>query len=286
MHRITQVYLGSQAHTLLSPYRALCELRFTLGIFSVEKIKMEKVVLSLLVLILFISTGFAQRRQEEQQGIKLLATGVASGTPDAATIRYTVSFKAQTSEGAFREANKIADSIRETILKEGAESKNLKSQQMSSHPEYKYVQQEQKLTGYRSSQIFSLELNDPTKTGKFVTAIVSSGSNHCTIDSVNTYIADKDKLAKKAREAAVANAKEKATDYASLLGTALGPVISISELRAPPTRARNNKLMRSSFATMEAVDSPLSDMAEVDLGEVSVSVSIEVRWGLMSSSSA
>ena len=55
--------------------------------------------------------------QGEEQGLKLSATGVASGIPDAATIRYTVSFKAQTSESTFREANKVADSIRESVLK-------------------------------------------------------------------------------------------------------------------------------------------------------------------------
>ena len=53
----------------------------------------------------------------------------------------------------------------------------------------------------------------------------------------------------------------------------------MSELRAPSTRSRNNKMMRGNFMAMEAMDAP-NDVAEVDLGEVSVSVSIEVRWEL------
>ena len=150
---------------------------------------------------------------------------------------------------------------------------------MNSHPEYKYVMQEQKLTGYRSSQIFTSQLNDPTTAGKFVSTIVAACSNHCTIDSVNTYLSNKDKLAKEAREIAVANAIEKANNYAKLLGTTLGQVISISELRGPSAKSRNNKMMRTAFVEMEQGDAPSHDFAEVDLGEVSVSVSIEVRVG-------
>ena len=233
----------------------------------------------LVVLLCVLVTTSGQQRMAQEQGIKLAATGVASGAPDAATIRYSVSFKAQQSEAAFREANMVATAVRETIMKEGAEGKTLKSQTMNSHPEYKYQNNEQKLVGYRSSQSFTLDLTDPATTGKFVSAIVSAGSNHVTIDGVNTYIANKDKLAKEAREIAVASALEKAKNYAKLLGTRLGPVISMSELRAPSTRSRNNKMMRGNFMAMEAMDAP-NDVAEVDLGEVSVSVSIEVRWEL------
>ena len=231
------------------------------------------------LLCVLVTISGQQRMAQEQGGIKLAATGVAIGTPDAATIRYSVSFKAQQSEAAFREANVVAKAVREAIMKEGAEGKTLKSQTMNSHPEYKYQNNEQKLVGYRSSQSFTLDLTDPTTTGKFVSAIVSAGSNHVTIDGVNTYIADKDKLAKEARETAIASALEKANNYAKLLGTRLGPVISMSELRAPSTRSRNNKMMRGGFMAMEAMDAP-NDVAEVDLGEVSVSVSIEVRWEL------
>ena len=84
----------------------------------------------------------------------------------------------------------VATAVREAIMKEGAEGKTLKSQTMNSHPEYKYQNNEQKLVGYRSSQSFTLDLTDPATTGKFVSAIVSAGSNHVTIDGVNTYIAD------------------------------------------------------------------------------------------------
>ena len=235
----------------------------------------------LIVMLLLLSTFVVGQRNNgpPPQGVKLSATGVATGVPDAASIRFTVSVKEKSSEKAFKEASSVAATVREAVYSLGAQEKALKTQNLHSHPEYKYVRDEEpRIIAYRSSQTFIITIDDPSKAGAYVGAIIKAGENHVTVDSVNTFIMDKDALAKEARTVAVANALNKAQDYARLLGVALGAPESIIELNAPQSRSRG-KMMRANFAAEMAVADE-GPPAEVDLGEQEVSVSIEVRWGL------
>lgn len=248
----------------------------------------------LLVLLLFFAVD-ARRGQSGarkvgggDEGLRVQATGVASGQPDAVSIEYTVTAIKDTNEEALKSVSTTARSIK-AKLGTLAIGDKYQSTQLHTSPEYKYSQKtkESQLVGYRATQSYTLVVKGvgsetsslADRSSSAVGRIVQAGGNEVRVENVTPIILDKAKIAKAAREAAVKNAVEKANDYAQLLETTLGTVVYVNEIHAPESRGQSNMLLRSrSFAAAEADEGPPD--VNIDLGEKETSVSVEIKWSL------
>ena len=203
------------------------------------------------------------------QGITVQATGTADVVPDAVRLSLSVSVLAESNEVALSQAATTAESVRTTLKDLGVEDADIATQTVMVNPEYSYTESEgQKIVGYRASQVFDVLIRDAENAGAVVDAVVTAGGANVSINYTSPVVDDATTGAIAAREAAVAQARAKAEEYAKLLDVELGDLVYLTEVSAPT----NVVVGAKSDAMAE------SSGTRIDLGTQEVAVTVEVRW--------
>jgi uncharacterized protein YggE len=102
---------------------------------------------------------------------------------------------------------------------------------MSVQPHYN---QQDTITGYTVSESLTAELHNLANAGQTITDAVGAGGNAVRVDSVSLDLTDQSaRLMAKAQSNAIADATERAEQYAKAAGMRLGRVLSISETSSP-----------------------------------------------------
>lgn len=203
------------------------------------------------------------------QGITVQATGTADVVPDAVRLSLSVSVLAESNEVALSQAATTAESVRTTLKELGVEDADIATQTVMVNPEYSYTESEgQKIVGYRASQVFDVLIRDAENAGAVVDAVVTAGGANVSINYTSPVVDDATTGAIAAREAAVAQARAKAEEYAKLLDVELGDLVYLTEVSAPT----NVVVGAKSDAMAE------SSGTRIDLGTQEVTVTVEVRW--------
>ena len=206
------------------------------------------------------------------QGVTVQATGTVKAVPDGVSFNLAVSVLAQSSETAMSEASATAELVRVALDAAGVAKDDIATQNVSVYPEYaSSTTGTQTLSGYRAQQVFTVTLRDTAKAGEVVDAVIAAGGNSLQVYGVTPTLIDTDAAVAQAREAAMKSAKEKASDYAGLVGTDLGSVVYVTEITSPSSPI---PLMVGDSATSS---SPMAK-TEINLGTQDVSVTVEVRW--------
>ena len=206
------------------------------------------------------------------QGITVQATGTVKAVPDGVSFNFAVSVLAQSSETAMSEASATAELVRVALDAAGVAKDDIATQNVSVYPEYaSSTTGTQTLSGYRAQQVFTVTLRDTAKAGEVVDAVIAAGGNSLQVYGVTPTLIDTDAAVAQAREAAMKSAREKASDYAGLVGTDLGSVVYVTEITSPTSPI---PLMVGDSATSS---SPMAK-TEINLGTQDVSVTVEVRW--------
>ena len=165
----------------------------------------------------------------------------------------------------------MASQAREALDKANVDKDEIATQSINIYPEYSYSQDGvQNLVGFRATQSFAVTLRDTTSAGEVVDAVVASVGTDLSIDTLAPILINSKDAAEQARENAIKIAKDKAEDYADLLGVDLGNVISVREFAT--SGATPQPWLRADLAVGE------SSKTVVDLGTQEVSVTVEARW--------
>lgn len=203
-----------------------------------------------------------------QRTIQVNGQGHISVPPDKATVRLGVTTEALTASVALEENNvRMAQLISTTvdagIAEEDIQTTGLRLQPIYSNDEN--TASTQKLAGYRASNMVEITTMDLDGLGSLLDSVVAAGGN--TIEGISFEISDNEAVLAAAREAAVANAQDKAEQLTDLLGVALGEVLTITEFGGPsPTPV---------FMESAAVGSAAVPLAP---GNQEIEVSLQVTW--------
>ena len=209
--------------------------------------------------------------QPIETGVTVEATGLVKVVPDAVQFNFSVFAIDASSSGALKRANELASQAREALDKANVDKDEIATQSINIYPEYSYSQDGvQNLVGFRATQSFAVTLRDTTSAGEVVDAVVASVGTDLSIDTLAPILIDSKDAAEQARENAIKIAKDKAEDYADLLGVDLGNVISLREFAT--SGATPQPWLRADLAVGE------SSKTVVDLGTQEVSVTVEARW--------
>ena len=209
--------------------------------------------------------------QPIETGVTVEATGLVKVVPDAVQFNFSVFAIDASSSGALKRANELASQAREALDKANVDKDEIATQSINIYPEYSYSQDGvQNLVGFRATQSFAVTLRDTTSAGEVVDAVVASVGTDLSIDTLAPILIDSKDAAEQARKNAVKIAKDKAEDYADLLGVDLGNVISVREFAT--SGAIPQPWLRADLAVGE------SSKTVVDLGTQEVSVTVEARW--------
>ena len=205
--------------------------------------------------------------------VNVVGDGTVKVTPDSVRVDASVSSVAASSAASLAATAKSADSMRASLKGSGVEAKYIKALNLSTNPEYSYPNNAPaKLTGYRSTQTFSIIIRDAKSAGMIIQNAQSAVGNSLSINSTSPYVFDQKIAEANARTLAIASAKAKAQSYAELTGSKLGKVLSIDE---QITQSNPMPLM----AVAKAMGAPAAPV-QVDLGQQDITVNVTTKWEL------
>lgn len=239
---------------------------------TLKKVSQKK-FLAIPVVALVAAAAFAMPASAAtpERYITVNAEGVVQVTPDAVRINATVSLIAPTSAEALSKASAGAAKVRAALKAKKIESKDIKTTTISVYPEYNYTQDKGSVQiGYRATQSFEVIVRNAASAGAVVDDVVAAGGDNVQIQGATPFVLDSAKATASARTAAVANARAKATSYASLLKVKLGKVTYLVENSSPVSYS-------PIMGVAKAAD---TGATEIDLGKQDVTVSITIRWAL------
>ena len=191
--------------------------------------------------------------------------------PDQARLSAGVVSQAETAAAALS-ANSTAMSRVFTALRAaGIPENRMQTSNFSVQPQYAPFRQEnpepQRIIGYQVSNNVTVVVDDLTKVGPTLDALVRSGANQ--LGGIQFTIADPKPLAERARTLAVVDGAAKARTLATAAGVMLGPLMSIQEVsisRPIPV-----------FAMARAVAQESTPIAE---GEERVGVNVTMTYAI------
>lgn len=206
-----------------------------------------------------------------QQGIVVSGLGEVTGTPDVLRVQLGVQVRRPDVSAALRDANAIQNRVRAAVRGNGVDPKDLQTADVAIYPSYtdKGVP-----NGYTVDQSLTVKLRDLAKAGKTIGDAVLAGGNAARLRGVSFALEDNAALLEKARDAAYAEAKQKAQRYAQLAGRQLGQVELVSEQVPQGPQPMPYARGLADAAASKASDIPL------DAGQSQVSVSVTVRWSM------
>jgi uncharacterized protein YggE len=203
------------------------------------------------------------------RSVTVTGTGRATAPYDVATLMLAASARAANPSDATARATYAMNAMREAVISGGADESSLQTTSVSLNPVHDPWPT---VSAYEASLSLAVRITDLSRVGTLLVAAVSAGGDGARVDGISFSHDDAAALEASAREAAFAEARAKAEQYAGLAGQALGEVRHVVEgaVRGPgPVYAK--------------AAAPMADMAggpSFDGGGGSVSASVTVTWAL------
>ncbi len=161
--------------------------------------------------------------------------GEVRAVPDEAQLSAGVVSQGPTAAQALDTNRSAMLAVFAALKRQGIPDRSIRTSEFSVSPQYgKDNGDTQRIMGYQVSNRVSVTIDDLSKLGTAIDALVSSGVN--SMGGVNFTIRDRKPLLERAREAAVKDALDRAQTYAKAAGLTLGRVTAFSESEAPGPR--------------------------------------------------
>jgi uncharacterized protein len=202
--------------------------------------------------------------------ITVTGTGTVTGTPNQLTLSMGVQVNAPSVSTALEEASAAVRRVTGALRADGVARKDIQTSGLYIQPNYQGNSQVP--VGYGVGESLTATLTQLAKAGQQIQAAVHAGGNVVTVDGVSLNLTDTGSLLARARASAVADARAKASQFATALGQKLGPVISIT-----PTQSAQPVYQ---FGANAAASPKASSSVPISPGSQQVSVSITVVYAI------
>ncbi len=199
--------------------------------------------------------------------------GEVQVVPDLARVVFNVeTTHAELARAQAENASRLAAVIaRLTAL--GVAERDLQTSGYAVQPQHDYNRQG-RLIGYQVLNGVRATVRDLARLPELLDAAVAAGAN--LVHGIQFDVSDKEDALRRAREAAVRDARSKAEQYAALTGVRLGPPVTIAEAAhgAPPVYAA--RVMSMAMAE-HAPPTP------VEPGEQTIRLSVQITYEIRAS---
>jgi len=215
----------------------------------------------------------ARAAEATMPGRTITVTGDAevASKPDQARLSAGVVTQAETAAAALNANSAAMNRVFAALRMAGIPENRMQTSNFSVQPQYAPFRPEnpepQRIIGYQVSNNVTVTVDDLTKLGSTLDALVRSGANQ--LGGIQFMIADPKPLAERARALAVVDAAAKARTLAMAAGVTLGSVMAIQE----STNTRPIPV----FAMARAVAQEAAPIAE---GEERVNVNVTMVYAI------
>lgn len=149
--------------------------------------------------------------------------------PDQAEVSLGITINQPTVKAAQDEANQVINSINQTLGEMDISKEDIQTENYSLYPNYDYQTPSPRITGYTVNANLVVTLRDFAKLNQAIDSATSVGANQ--IGGITFSLSDDKKagVEKTAREEAINDAKDKASELAGLAGMRLGKIVNVYE---------------------------------------------------------
>jgi len=206
----------------------------------------------------------------QQQGIWVTGQGKVTVVPDTVSLRLGV----EAQEASVAQAQSVAveamDGIMAALIANGVAQNDIQTQYFSIYQVTRWDDGEQIVIGYRVTNMVTVKIRDIESAGAVIDAVAVAGGDLVRINSISFFIDDPSAYYEEARQEAMADARAKAEQLATLGGVTLGNPTYISEGTPYSPDYRFNGFY----------DEGASGTTPISPGETEVSLSVQVIYAI------
>jgi uncharacterized protein YggE len=212
--------------------------------------------------------------QPGQSGVNVQGSGAALVKPDVVKLTAGVEERAPNVTDAQKQAATKIEAITNLVKAQGVKPEDIVTNSYEIYPNYIYNNgQSPRLDGYVVRSQLGLTIRDTSKAGTIIDAIGNAGAN--LIGGIQFTLDNNSDAVKQARQAAMADAKDKADQLAKLGGFSLGGIISVSEYTSQPPRIASTA---NDGVASVAASAPAQTVIET--GQFKVVVNVQVVYAI------
>jgi uncharacterized protein len=201
--------------------------------------------------------------------VTVIGQGEVRMAPDQATIQIGVETSAPTTREALEQNSSQAATIIEQLKQIGVAERDIQTSGFNIYANYN--EDGRTVTGYTVSNSVMVTIRDLQQTGALLDQVVAAGANR--IYGISFGLSDREAALAEARDAAVANARERAERLAQGSGASLGSVLVITEsIGSGPVMPMPAAMYDEAVGTGRAVP--------VQAGEQTISAQVQVTYEL------
>lgn len=207
------------------------------------------------------------------EGITVNGLGRVMGKPDVLRATVGISVTRPTVQEALDAANSAADMLLKALHDHGVAQADVGTRDFGVSPELYYPPDGPgEIRGYTVRNTVEVKLRDLERVGEALSAAVRAGGDAARVEGIGFALEDNAALLQQARDAAFAEARGKAEQYARLAERPLGALVSVSEATTTPPipfEQRDKAEGAQSVAPVPVVP-----------GQQEVTVTLTARWTL------
>ena len=238
-----------------------------------------KKTLALATLLASCLLPLASHAEPSPRQISVTGMAEQSFTPDKADIYVTVEGRGKTLAEAKKKHDELLSGLHQVVAKFAIEKDNVKTLNDSINPQYDYVNEpngngRQVLRGYQAEHRLQVTLEDLSKTGDFINALVAQNIDH--IEQISYGLKDSEEAEMQVTLAAVKNAKQKANRIIGALDSSLGKVLNVNSDGGGYQPMPMPMMAMAKGGSDMAMGAP--EAAPVPTGDVKISKNVTVQF--------
>ena len=213
----------------------------------------------------------------QQEGIWVTGQGKVSAIPDIAVVRLGIEVQDKSVASAQAQVKEAMDSVMKALADSGVAEKDIQTQYFNIYQVTRWDRdtEEEVVTGYQVSNMVSAKIRDTDKVGTVIDAVVQAGGDFIRINGVSFSVDDPTDYYEDARKEAMADAKAKAEQLASLAGVKLGKATFIAE----GSSGSVNPVPQSGIAF--AAEDSMSMKTSISPGEMELTLTVQVGYSII-----
>lgn len=207
-------------------------------------------------------------RGPRRSGVTVTGTGAAAAAVDQVVINVGISLIRSDAGDAFQAAAEAASRVLSILADDGVDSRSVRTADLTFAPHSEYREHTEVHVGYRAGQRLIVHLSTLAGLERMLTDVATGGGEGVRIDRLQLTPSDPAEALARARAAAYADARAKATQLADLAGRTLGELTWIDELPEHAGRERSVGL---------AVGMGFSAVP-IAAGDTTIVISVTAHW--------
>ncbi|WP_353507687.1 SIMPL domain-containing protein [Intrasporangium sp.] len=201
--------------------------------------------------------------------VTVIGTGRAAVSPDVVRLDLRIGHDAQDVAAALTGASKGITAVGRVVRDQGVPDRDIRTLDANVSQRYDNTGTP---VGFTAQQRLGVTVRRLDQVGEILEAAASEVGNALLVDQVRLDVDDRSDGLARARDAAFAEARAKAEQYAALSGSEVGTVLGVAESGAAPIQPGRRMM------AMAAMDS--SAGMPVEGGDLELTASVTVTWEL------